>query len=453
MSGSTTAGRAVFAFLALVALQVHAQAPPERAPRLLLENAVESALSTYPIVQRAEAGHAAARAGVRSSRAAYFPSLRLSGTLARYQKPMVVTPLHGFSPGQLPQFDRTLIQGAASLSLLVFDGFARNARLRQSRAEADAAGAHADEVRQAVIAQTARAYLEVQSARQTEDAHRSRFAALEAEKRRIDLVFGTGRAAQVDVLRIEAALAAARAEAVTLVERRRLAERDLARLTGLAADSMAVYVLPPLRLLSPPVETRADLLAQAREHSPKLRQAESGVQAAEAARAAARGARWPQLRAAANYLDFDSPGAESEREWNAGVELTVPVFTGGALGAAVARAAAGCRVAREDARLVRLQVEQALDVAQARLDEARAREQSLALAADRYEEVARIEALRLESGTGTETDYLDSQADLLWARAGLVEARRQVIAARIEIAQATGTLDSSWLTQNLEQIP
>jgi outer membrane protein TolC len=59
----------------------------------------------------------------------------------------------------------------------------------------------------------------------------------------------------------------------------------------------------------------------------------------------------------------------------------------------------------------------------------------------------------LESGAGTQTDYLNAEADLLTARGGYIEARYDEIAGRAELARVTGVLDLAWIEQNLEPEP
>jgi outer membrane protein TolC len=64
--------------------------------------------------------------------------------------------------------------------------------------------------------------------------------------------------------------------------------------------------------------------------------------------------------------------------------------------------------------------------------------------------VARIEALAREVGSGTQTDYLNAEADLVSARARLAEAEHAEIAARLELARVTGVLSLEWLVRHLE---
>src|SRR5690606_24171249 len=101
-----------------------------------------------------------------------------------------------------------------------------------------------------------------------------------------------------------------------------------------------------------------------------------------------------------------------------GVELSWPIFTGGATRAAVARARAELDAARSELEVVRLETEQAVDVARTALVEAEAMAEALAIAVSQWEEVARIEALALDAGSGVQADLLSAQAGLFQARAG-----------------------------------
>jgi outer membrane protein TolC len=97
-----------------------------------------------------------------------------------------------------------------------------------------------------------------------------------------------------------------------------------------------------------------------------------------------------------------------------------------------------------------LQASEALDQALTSLKEQRARAAAVARAVAQLAEVARIEQLALETGAGTQTEFLRAQADLRRARAALVEARYGEIIARVDLARSTGALSPAWLTSVLE---
>ena len=100
-------------------------------------------------------------------------------------------------------------------------------------------------------------------------------------------------------------------------------------------------------------------------------------------------------------------------------------------------------------RLAELGAAASVDRALATLEETQARAMSLRTAVDRSEEVARIEQLRLDTGTGVQADYLEAEATLLSLRAALSEADHGAVLARIRLAQAVGDLDEGWLEENL----
>ena len=82
-----------------------------------------------------------------------------------------------------------------------------------------------------------------------------------------------------------------------------------------------------------------------------------------------------------------------------------------------------------------------------------ARIAALQSAVEQSAEVARIERLALEVGSGTQSDYLDAEANLLRARADLIEARHAEISARVELARVLGELSPEWLARTVESAP
>ncbi len=172
--------------------------------------------------------------------------------------------------------------------------------------------------------------------------------------------------------------------------------------------------------------------------------------AAEAGSRLARAGWLPRLDLLGSTLGFGSSGGGGALEWQAGVSLSYPLFTGGARLSAVGAARARERRAGEQLRLAQLRLEEAVDVALNAEREARALVEAVSRAVEHQAEVVRIENLMLEAGAGTQTDYLTSEAELLRVRSALIEARHRHIAARVELVRVVGDLDSAWLTENLE---
>ena len=417
--------------------------------RLDLEAALRHALETHPAMEVARSrvdGGAAARAGAAAAR---LPSLVLSGSATRYQEPMTVTPLHGFDPTQAPAFDETLIQGQATVSYTVFDG-GRGARVRQAAARTDQAGAGFAGAREEVIAQVTTAYLDVLARRRVLDAHEQRLEALASERARVEQFLEEGQAPRVQLLRIDAALAAAEAEATGARSALADGEQELARLAGLEPRQTRAERLAPVGLADGTAAPEAEVAqAVALRRNADLERVRETVTEAEAGRAAAAGARRPNVDLYGTWFERGGLDTDFTGEWAAGVQVSVPLFTGGAASSRVAQAEAGERTARATARVTELEVAARVDRAVSRIREARARVAALERAVTVQAEVVQTERVALEAGAGTQTDYLAAEADLLDARASLERARYGLMAAHVTLARVSGTLDEGWVADTL----
>ena len=420
-----------------------------------LATVLRSAESTHPTLAGAAAGLEAAEAGVGEARSSRLPSVGVLATAVRYQDPMVVTPIHGFTPGQIPAFDETLIQGHASADWLLYDGGARSARIEAAESAAGAAASAVEASRMEVVLEATSAYLAALSAREVAAAHRERVAALERERDRSSRLLEEGKAARVMVLRTEAALSAARADLEAADESLHLALRRLARVSGLAPGSVTadglVGLSPaaggPLR-----ADARDALVAGALESNPAVAAARRRAESASARVSAARSAWLPRLSLSARYSAFGSSELDFTPEWNGGVQISYPVWSGGARSRAVERAAAEATMARAELASTERRVADAVDAALSAWRSALARAVALEAAVAQSAEVARIEALALETGAGTQTDYLATEAELLRVRASLAQARHAVIEARARLAYATGDLTTETVLAMTEEL-
>ena len=433
--------------IALVAVPVQAQ------ERLTLAAAVERALAQFPSVEAARARQRQAEAALGEARAGRGPRGRLTASATQFEEPMVVTPIHGFGPGLFPEFDKTLFQSQLTVSYTLYDGGATGARIRAAGSQLGSAGAALGAAEQVLAEQVAAAYLTALGKARVLAAHDTRLAALEAELARAQLRLKAGKAPQVEVLRAEAALAGARSQRVSLSAALDNAERDLARLLGVPPEDTRAPRLAGTALAEPAPPDREALARAGIEASPEVAQARAQLAVADANVKLAESALKPELRAVGNLNDWGSSQGHAATEWNAGFQLTVPLFDSGATSRRIAVAEAALRAAAEQVRLAETQVRQDVDRAAAAAEEAQARVESLEKAAERYAEVARVQKLLLDNGAGTQTDYLNAEADLLAARASLAEAEQSVILARVDLARAAGQLTPAWLQANLETKP
>ncbi len=399
------------AWLLTAASNGHAQQPTQSGA-FTLDDAVQTALGYHPSVLAARAGEeeASALAGVQTAR--WWPQLGVEGSVLRYQKQMLVFPIHELSQEAF-QFDRTLLQGSLNLGWTLFEGGARTARISDARAQEGAAVARREGSEMTLIADVTRAYLAVLSAHGTLAAQVQSLEALEAERTRVQHLLAEGRAARVQLLRVDAAIAQAEAERVATATELDTAERRLARLLGVAPEATRAERLSRVRLAGAPLPPeRQLLLEQFGIGNPQLAEARSMTDAADAGRKQAVAEWWPRLDVAGSYLLFTSPSFDVQGEWLVGLRLSYPLFTGGARSRAVSTASARAQFAREQYRLVQLRGEEAVDRTIGAVLDWRAQVGAVGTAVEHLAEVARIEQLALQEGAGTQTDYLRAEAEL-----------------------------------------
>jgi outer membrane protein len=436
----------------LQALVMLGAASTGSAQQLTVHDAATAVLAQHPSLARASAAVAEAAAGVRATNASLLPAATVDGVAARYQEPMVVAPLHGFDPTRPPVFDRTLLQASVGLAWTAFDGGGRSARSTRSRSEHEAAQAGLDLTVERMLAETVRAYGALAAARDVVGAQRARVAALERERERAGQLLAEGRAARVVLLRAEAALSGARAELAAAEGEADVAARDLARLMAVEPGAIAATELAPLAVRADDAE-RSRLVQRAVQATPDLRRLRAALAARDASIAEAAALQWPHVQVGGRYVQYASGAGDAGGEWQAGVQLSYPLFTGGARPAARARARAGRAQAAADVALGEQRAAAAIDRALSALTAADARTAAWQAAVDQGEEVVRIEQLALATGGGVQTDYLAAHAELLRARAALAQARFAAVMARVDLASATGDLTPAWLAENVESVP
>lgn len=417
---------------------------------LTLAEALVLALETHPAVGQAEAAQAAASARLSQAQSTRLPWLAAQASLGVYQEPMVVAPIHSLDMTNPPEFDRNLLQGAVTLGYTLYDGGGRGARIRRAEAGDGAAAAAGVAADMDVIVQTSAAYLGILSGWEILQAAESQRGALEAEAGRVRQFLREGKAARVDLLRVEAALSRVQASEISARSDLDLARSRLARLTGLPLEAVETALLAGVGSREGRLPSRDEVLALAGTSNPELSQAREALAGASAGVREAKAGWFPKVEAGGRYNDFGTLSGGHVQEWQALVQVSYPLFSGGSRSGDQERAAAEERQAAESLRMARMKVEDDAEAALASLLEARALREALEVAAAQSEEVARIEALALEAGAGVQTDFLGAQAELFRARAYLSQARHGEILARIQLARVKGELSLGWIQENME---
>jgi outer membrane protein TolC len=252
-----------------------------------------------------------------------------------------------------------------------------------------------------------------------------------------------GLAARNEVLAVEVERDRAVLTRLRAQSQRETAEADLARLLKLPPGE-TLEPVEPIESAPVPEDDLEAQVASALAHRPERQAAEARVKAATAQAESERGARLPQVMAAAGYdyanpnRKFVPPSADWKGTWDVSVQVAFDLFDGGRNQAAVARARARAEARRQqladiDGQL-RLQVtrmraelrtaEASVKVALRKLDSAR---ENHRVASDRYRE-----------GLLASSDLLDAEVALLQAGLDLVQSRAQARLAAAGLERAIG---------------
>ncbi len=412
------------------------------AQNLTLTAAIDSALATHPTIRGVQARIQQVAEGTSATRATRWPSVGLDMSLTHFQDPMLVQPIHSFNPTDLPRFDETLLQGRLGARYTLF-GDGRGARIDGAEATLEEARAQGRVTEEALIESVTAAYLGVLSSRAVLESATARVTSLAEEEARARRAFAAGTAAEVEILRAAAATQDARAQQTTAAASATLAERGLARLMGRPAAGLLGAAMVDVAVIEQP-DPRG-IADDAR-----VVRAERSVLASEARLSEHRSEWYPRFDLTAGLLDFASLEGSHVFEWQAGIQMSWAVFSGGARRSSIRGAQAELLSAESELAAMRLQVDQETDEARSAIEAADARRDAFAVSVRQWEELARIERLSVEAGTGVQSDLLRAEAGLFQARAAYTNARYEAVLARVRLARTQGVLDRTWLNEALE---
>ena len=414
-----------------------------------------------PEFAAALAAHEAGMSHLMQAGALWRPSVQLEGGVARADSEDRVRGAAfagpGFGSTRGAAFDTSITDGTGTRIVLAVRqpliNRERKAEGRQLEIAADVAEIEWLDARQALILRSAERYFDVALAiEQLRLVTRQQVAVdqalVEAQDR-----FRIGDRPMTDTHE-------ATARAATLSSRRLAAETDLelkrvalSNLIGLRTVDMPLN-LPASAPRSDDVGALAGWLEQVHQHNPGLRVAEARLRAAEQEQRKTSGVLSPSLDLVARIGherlsgSGDFGGASATSNFRAiGVQLNLPLYTGGWRGARQTEARA--LVAQAQADLDRARQQVALQTRSAWLELAVGSSQESALAAAATASLARLDATRVGRRVGDRTtqDLLDAENDAAAAELGLAQARVHLLTTRLRLFALGGQLDDTHLSR------
>lgn len=291
----------------------------------------------------------------------------------------------------------------------------------------------------------AHAYFNVLLAHHDLALQESLAASLEDMAKTLEARYHQSEGTSTDVQETQARLAVARADVIAARNQLVLTTRELQAQLSVQPRHIAA-LRPDFRLL-PPAYSLDEWLARARANNAEVRAAQEAVNVAEAEVSQATSQFLPTVDLVATYGKADSENlstlSQRSNTFIVGIQVNIPIFTGGYTSANAARA-------RLDRTRLQHELNAALEQAQAEVTRQYTNVVGGAERIEALESAVESSQLTLDSalkgfelGAWSNVDVLQAQDNVYQARYELAKARLEYLQARISLAAAAGSLQAN----------
>lgn len=391
-----------------------AAAAAASAPASDLAAVLQTIAARSPDVLAAQAAKAQADAQVRQARAAWFGKVDAYATSQHYNDPRLTRAIT--LPPNVAAYPFSADQFGYGLNAQLPIDLSGQIAAEVDAARARAAGAQwsAADMRLRALLQGATLYRNLQALAGQRQALDRQLQSLKTSERVAEAGLKVGNIARVDLLRVQAAVAAVQAQIAGADGQERKVRAQLAALMGVPSFDAAALA---------PDSGPTHFPANGNVLPPSIQTAQSALQASQDKVRAAQRAMLPQFAATGgwnrNAVHWDNRPVDT---WQFNLGVTFNLWSGGAQTAAVDAAQAAANQAQQQLQAAQDNLRAARDGAVALWNSQdqswRAAESGLRAAA----ESARIEQDRFKHGLGSATDLIAAEAALASARASVASA-------------------------------
>lgn len=331
----------------------------------------------------------------------------------------------------------------------LFDNFKTESQIEQARAAAELTSYALRNAEQNVLLSVVSAYMSVIRDTQLVQLREENVAFFQAQVDSSDQRLRLGEGTKIDVSQAQTRLAAAIASYKSAIASLQTSRASYQRWVGhkpanLSQDFRVNGLLP----------TSIDAaVASAEERHPAILSARAAIRAAMAGSDAAKAAFGPTLNLIGSLCGIGCFGNNPDQggmTGSVGLQLSIPLYAGGALGASMRKANLEQIKSEVDALSARDQVRESVISAWSTLQNATAQIESANSAVASGQLV--VEGLIQERDVGQRTtlDVLNAQAEVISAREGLITATSSKVIASFALLAAAGRLNPGDLGLNVE---
>jgi OMF family outer membrane factor len=423
----------------LAAAATTAAAEPKK---ITLEEAIDLATAGNIQIELGKETVVAGEAKVRGTRKLRLPSLSVGGNIFLWNEEIVFPQVDPMTGEMFNIVVREQVTWSAEVSVAqpITGALLLGTLIDFEKAAVSASRAELDTTRLDVAYQTAEAYITVLQLGTLREVAQTSVTQLQANLKQAQALKDAGILFDVDLLRIEAQIAALEQQVLEAEAGAETAKRGLALLLGLP-DGTELELAPVDTAPLPLPWTEDDAVARAKAQRPEAKAADARIQQAEKGVDLAKGEYLPMFNAVGNYTHSEGQGIFAVKDSAfLGVTLQWNIWDWGNRRAKLDEAKSGARIAKKARAFVDDQV--ALDVRSKWLT-ATTKRKTLDVAESGLkaaEEAHRLQNVRFAGGAGTTTDVIDAEAEVSRARSQATIARYQYLVSWMALVRAVGEL-------------
>jgi outer membrane protein, protease secretion system len=406
-----------------------------------LMQAYDAALQNDPVYRSAISENQAGQQNKAIGRSGLLPSVQYSYTTSKNRAETTAPNFLGTLHTTHPEY--TSSASSISLRQTLFNLDAA-ARYQQGIAQANYSEAQFTSRSQDLIIRLVTTYASAKYAEDQFDLYAAQRDALIEQKRMNDRMFEKGEGTKTDMLETQAKLDVAEAQVIEAADNLATARntlaimigRDVTRLDGLINDFKAAPLLP---------SSFDEWKALASSNNPELAADRFAVEAAEQEIKKSRAGHAPRLDLNASYSRSSAESLTTYQQDSSvrsiGVQLVVPLYSGGYVDAVTSRALANRAKAKSDLDATTNKVMIELSKQFSAVQSSAAKMAALLKAVNSATLVVQATQQSVKGGVRINLDVLNAQQQLVAAKRDLAQARYNYLISFLKLRVAAGTLN------------
>jgi len=419
-----------FRTLYVSALALFVAAAPVGAHAESLRDALTAAYNNNPTLTSALLATKASAEGIVSAKAGKLPTVGLGGSFSHSWTVAGGGMTQGDSASVGLSFDQTL-----------FDNGKTDAKVEQARANTESASQSMRNTEQTLLLSVVQAYMGVIRDTQLVQLRSDNVKFLQAQVKSAQDRLDIGEGTKLDVSQAQTSLANGEASYQAALANLQTSQASYERWVGhkprgLTQDFSFKSMLP---------RSIEEALSRADQYHPAILAAKAAIRAAQAGSDAARASFGPTVGLSGSVSTAeswtDSVGANAMKG-SVGLSLSLPLYSGGALGASLRSANLGQVKSEVDAQATRAQIQEAVVTSWATVQNAVAQ-------IDAAQQALNAASLALDAtvqsrdvGQSTTLDVLNAQSSVTSAREALISATTTRVIASFSLVSSTGRLSA-----------